>query len=202
MDMDLDALPLRTGPYRVLAVSGSLRSSSSNTLALEAAAALAPPDLHITPYRGLGDLPHFNPDLDTDERRPAPVTAWRAQIAAAEALLISSPEYAHGAPGTLKNGLDWLVSGPEFPAILVAFLNPSPRSTHAHAALAETVRTMSAQLVAEASVTVPLSGRSLLLPQVLADPAIAEPLRRGMVALTRAMHRARAEAHRLVPPGL
>ena len=197
--MDLGPLPPRTGPFRVLALSGSLRAKSLNTLALELAAALAPPGVQVQPFRDLGDLPHFNPDSDTDELRPPSVRFWRAQIAAADALLISSPEYAHGVPGTLKNALDWLVSGPEFPALLVAIVNPSPRSTHAQAALAETIRTMSAELVTEASVTIPLSGPPRTFTEAMHDPAIAEPLRHGMLALGAAVERTRAEGRRLVP---
>jgi chromate reductase, NAD(P)H dehydrogenase (quinone) len=198
--MALGPFPPRTGPGRVLALSGSLRAASSNTLALEAAAALAPAEIRVGFYRGLGQLPPFNPDLDTEEARPVSIGRWRAEIAAADALLISSPEYAHGVPGALKNGLDWLVSGPEFPALLVAFLNPSPRSTYALASLAETVRTMSAELVAEACVTIALSGRPLTRDQVVADPALAGPLREGMASLARAIERARGEGRRLVSP--
>ncbi len=59
-------------------------------------------------YR-LGDLPHFNPDLEPIE--PPSVTDLRSQIAWSDGLIISSPEYAHGIPGVIKNALDWLVSG-------------------------------------------------------------------------------------------
>ena len=90
---------------RILAITGSLRRESSNTALLKAAAALAPPGTEITLYEGLGDLPHFNPDLEANE--PRAVTDLRARIRAADGLLISSPEYAHGVPGVLKNALDW-----------------------------------------------------------------------------------------------
>lgn len=150
-------------------------------------------------YDGLGTLPHFNPDLDDEEHRPGPVREWKREIAAADALLISSPEYAHGVPGSLKNGLDWLVSGPEFPNIPVALLNASPRATHAQAALAETLRTMSGEIVEAASIAVPISGRPLTLGTALADPAIATPLRAAMTALADAIRRAREAGRRLVP---
>jgi NAD(P)H-dependent FMN reductase len=166
---------------------------------LQAAAALAPSDVQVAFYRGLGDLPHFNPDHDVDPH-PAPVRVLRAAVARADALLISSPEYAHGVPGSLKNALDWLVSGPEFPQILVALASPSPRSTYAQAALAETLKTMSGTLVPEAAVVIPVMGRQLSREDVLQDPALAEPLRRGMEALARAMRLAREENRRLVGP--
>jgi NAD(P)H-dependent FMN reductase len=91
---------------RILAISGSLRAASSNTAVLQAAIELAPPDVEIVRCDGLSELPHFNPDLD-DANAPAPVANWRAQLKAADGVLISSPEYAHGVPGSLKNALDW-----------------------------------------------------------------------------------------------
>jgi NAD(P)H-dependent FMN reductase len=120
-------------------------------------------------------------------------------VAAADALLISSPEYAHGVPGSLKNALDWLVSGLEFPAILIALLNPSPRATHAHAALIETMTTMSGVVVQEASLTIPLSGRPLSAGEFLDDPTLVEPLRQALEALHRALGTARLADRRLVP---
>ena len=94
---------------RFLAISGSLRLASSNTALLRAAALVAPEGVEIILYRGLGDLPHFNPDLEAAE--PPSVTEFREQVRISDGLLISSPEYAHGVPGVLKNALDWLVGG-------------------------------------------------------------------------------------------
>ena len=51
-------------PMNILAISGSLRAISSNTMALQALARLAPDGVRVTIYTGLGELPHFNPDLD------------------------------------------------------------------------------------------------------------------------------------------
>jgi NAD(P)H-dependent FMN reductase len=191
--------PPRTGPFRVLAISGSLRAVSSSAVALDAARALAPPDMAIVRYSGLADLPHFNQDLDTDSSRPETVRVLRAEVAAADALLISSPEYAHGVPGSLKNALDWLVSGLEFPAIVIALLNPSPRSTHAYAALVETMTTMSGNVVREASLAIPLSGRVLTPSEVLTDPTVVAPLRQALQALHQALAEARVADRRLVP---
>ncbi|HEU4883890.1 MAG TPA: NADPH-dependent FMN reductase [Longimicrobium sp.] len=144
---------------RILAISGSLRASSSNTLLLMAVAELAPEGVEVVMYGGLGDLPHFNPDLDKaldDPDLPAQVRDLRTQVGDADALLISSPEYAHGVPGSLKNALDWLVGGSEMPGKPVALLNASPRSTHAQASLGETLRTMSADVVPGSPFDAPL----------------------------------------------
>src|SRR4051794_39720953 len=99
---------------RVLAICGSLRAQSSNLAVLQAAVQLAKPSMEIMIFDGLAGLPHFNPDLDGD-RPPDAVMVLRNEIGKAQGLLISSPEYARGVAGAMKNALDWLVSSVEFP---------------------------------------------------------------------------------------
>jgi chromate reductase, NAD(P)H dehydrogenase (quinone) len=84
---------------RLLAISGSLRAVSSSTTVLRVASALAPPNVEVEVYEGIGSLPHFNPD--DEDPLPAPVADFRAHIQRAEGLVICSPEYAHGVPGSL-----------------------------------------------------------------------------------------------------
>jgi len=98
---------------RILAISGSLRAKSPNTAVLIAAAQLAPREMHIVSYTGLSTLPHFNPDLDTDEP-PENVRALRREIGSCDGMLISSPEYARGVAGAMKNALDWLAAAWSF----------------------------------------------------------------------------------------
>jgi len=173
---------------RILAISGSLRSASSNTALLQAAAVLAPEGVDISAYDRLGDLPHFNPDLD-DEGAPAPeaVADFRARLRASDAVMVSSPEYAHGVPGVLKNALDWVVGSGEFVGKPVALINASPRATHAQASLLETLTVMTATIVAEASITVPLLGRKLDAAGIAADPEFSAALRSSIAALGRAV---------------
>lgn len=188
--------------YNILAISGSLRARSSNTETLRAAAALAPSSVKFTFFDGLGELPHFNPDLDGEGAvPPAPVQELRAQIAAADALIICSPEYAHGVPGSLKNALDWLVSDPEMLYKPIGLLNVSPRSTHAQVSLAETLRTMSTTLVPDASLALPLDGRRLDAAAIAAAPELAQPLRSAIHALLGAVedYRGRREVLRGTP---
>ena len=164
---------------KIVAISGSLRANSSNTAVLLAAARLAPVGTKIALFDGIGRLPFFNPDLDGDTP-PDAVAALRAQIGEADGLLISSPEYARGIAGVLKNALDWLVGSFEFPNKPVALINTSPRATHALAALTLTLDTMSAQLIKEASVTLPLLGTSDDADSLAANPEFANPLRRAL----------------------
>ena len=164
---------------RILAISGSLRAGSSNTAALQAAAILAPAGAEIALYTGLGSLPHFNPDLDTDDP-PEVVGALRHEIGLCNGILICSPEYAHGVAGSLKNALDWLVRSLEFPEKPIALINTSQRATHAQAQLREILTTMSARLINAASITLPLWGRNLDAAGITSDPALSNQLRTAL----------------------
>ena len=121
----------------LLAVSGSLRAASANTALLRAAARLAPEGVELVLYGGLATLPHFNPDLDDLDAgtAPPPVMDLRSRLDASDGVLISSPEYAHGVPGALKNAIDWVVSSGQIYEKPVALLNASMGATHAHASL-------------------------------------------------------------------
>ena len=171
---------------KLLAISGSLRAVSSNTAVLRAAVRLAPGDVEIVLFDGLAGLPFFNPDLDGDTV-PDTVAAFRRLVGEADGILISSPEYARGVAGVLKNGLDWLVASSEFPSKPVALINTSPRATHALAALTLTLETMSAQLVKEACVTLPLLGTASDEAAIVANDALAAPLREAVARFAAAI---------------
>ncbi len=170
---------------KILAISGSLRSASLNTALLRALARIAPPEIEIIPYRGIGGLPLFNPDIEYPN--PAAVADLREQIIAADALLIASPEYAHGVTGVMKNALDWMVGNESFVDKPVALLNASPRATHAQAALRETLSTMSARIIDDASVTVPIIGSGLDEEGIARHPEIRMRLLAALHALVTAV---------------
>ena len=91
---------------RVLAIPGSLRRASHNRALLVAARELAPGGVEIEIYDGLRELPHYDADLEA-EGMPAEVSDLHARIAAADAVLVATPEYNHSIPGALKNAIDW-----------------------------------------------------------------------------------------------
>ncbi len=173
--------------FHILALSGSLRAASINSALLRATARLAPPPITVEPFTGLGVLPLFNPDHEPAP--PAPVLALRHAVARADALLIASPEYAHGVSGTIKNTLDWLVSFEPFVHKPVAVWNASPRAHHADDALRETLRTMSAGIIEPASVSIPLLGAHLGEDGMVDSPAVSGTI----VAALRALHDAVAQ---------
>jgi NAD(P)H-dependent FMN reductase len=179
---------------RILGISGSLRARSSSTELLRVACSITPADARITLFGGLDALPHFNPDLDEEgAEQPGPVEDFRRRVRNADALLICSPEYAHGVPGALKNALDWLVSVPDVVQKPVGLLNPSPRSWHAQASLAETLRTMSMTLITDVSIVVPLTSPASRAEAFALDSAPAAALRGVIDALVGAAKEYRAQ---------
>ncbi len=161
---------------------------SNNTEVLRATALVEPAAYDVELYADLGALPHFNPDLDVEGAvPPASVARLRAQVGAADAVLISSPEYAHGVPGSLKNALDWLVSASEMYHKPVGLLTASGASEHAPAALTEILQTMSTRVVPGASRVVPLGGKRIDAAQILEDPLLVTVLREALSALAAAV---------------
>jgi chromate reductase len=101
---------------RILAVSGSLREGSYNTSLLRAAVEAAPDGVEVELWEGLAELPLYDEDLD-DADAPESVRRLRADWAAADAILFSTPEYNGSVPGGLKNAVDW-ASRPKLEGVL------------------------------------------------------------------------------------
>jgi chromate reductase, NAD(P)H dehydrogenase (quinone) len=91
---------------KVLAISGSLRRDSHNTTLLRAAAELLPPPVELEFFDGLKAVEPYDEDDDRGTG-PAGASRLREAISAADALLISTPEYNSSVPGQLKNAIDW-----------------------------------------------------------------------------------------------
>ena len=91
---------------RLVAIAGSLRAGSFNRLLVHAAAGQAPPGAVVEAWEGLGQVPPYSEDADVDPA-PPPVAELRAVLAAADGVLIATPEYNGSLPGQLKNALDW-----------------------------------------------------------------------------------------------
>jgi NAD(P)H-dependent FMN reductase len=133
---------------RILAVCGSLQTSSANLSLLHLAASLAPPGVEIVLFDGVRELPHFNADLEG--REPAPVAAWRRALADSDAVLIASPEYGHSLPGSLKNAIDWVIGSGELERKIVAITAAVPgpdRGRRGLQALRDTLGAVSATIV-------------------------------------------------------
>lgn len=175
----------QNGSMKILALCGSLRAASINAALLRTAARVAPPGMEVAWCAAVGELPLFNPDL---EAQPPPAALrLQADVAWADALLIASPEYAHGVTGVIKNALDWLVSQEAFVNKPVAVFNASPRAHRADDALRETLRTMSAHIVEPACLSLPLLGAHLAENEMATHPLVAPALIEALQALQRAV---------------
>lgn len=97
----------------VLGFSGSLRTGSYNTALLHTARELAPQGMEIETF-DLSGIPLYNADVEKQGMPPA-VAAFRERLAAADALLIATPEYNFSVSGVLKNAIDWASRSPDSP---------------------------------------------------------------------------------------
>ena len=130
---------------KILAISGSTRLNSTNLNLIKAIIALFAKELDVKIFQGLSDIPHFNPDFDT-EHLPENVLEFRRQLNEADGILISTPEYAMGVPGTLKNAIDWTVSSMEFSHKPVGLITASSSGQKAHLSLLETLKVIESDI--------------------------------------------------------
>jgi NAD(P)H-dependent FMN reductase len=168
---------------------GSLRGASLNRAALDALARRAPEGAR-TQHLRLDDLPLFNPDEerpDAPERLPVSVRRLRAQVSEADALVLAAPEYAHGVSSVAKTALDWLVGESACSGARTMLVNASPRAGHAQAQMREILATMSFAVIEEASLALPLLGRSWTAEEILARPDFVERIDAALDALSRAV---------------
>jgi chromate reductase, NAD(P)H dehydrogenase (quinone) len=142
----------------LLLISGSTRAASTNRAALVTLQALAAPGDQAALYEGLSALPAFNPDDDHEPLPPA-VAELRAAIAAADAVVFCTPEYAGTLPGSLKNLLDWTVGGTELSAKPTAWVNAAApaRGAGAIATLEIVLGYVGANLVGAACGNIPVA---------------------------------------------
>jgi len=124
---------------KIIAISGSTRQQSTNLNLIKAIADLYVDEIDLNIFQELAEIPHFNPDLD-NENPPAAVVKFREQLSQADGILICTPEYAMGVPGTLKNAIDWTVSSMEFSHKPVALITASSSGQKAHHSLMDTLR--------------------------------------------------------------
>jgi chromate reductase len=160
---------------RVLAISGSLRSQSTNTLLLRAVATLAPRELEIELFQEMDRLPPFNPDLEA-QNTSGSVARFRKALRESAAILFSTPEYAHGISGVLKNALDWVVGSGELSGKPVVLVNASSRGTYAIACLKEVLTTMDARLINDAEVTIDLLRKGMSVVDIAQAPDSAHKI--------------------------
>ncbi|MEK6326545.1 MAG: NADPH-dependent FMN reductase [Actinomycetota bacterium] len=179
---------------RVLGISGSLRRDSHNTRLLRVAAELMPPPAELVLFEGLKDVPPYDEDDDGD-LVPEAVRRLRNAIAAADGVLIATPEYNSSIPGQLKNALDW-VSRPPAGNVLrnkpVAVVGASTGSFGAVWAQAETRKVLGSTGARVLDLELPVAGADRAFrPNRLAD----EELQARLAAILAELVEAVAERH-------
>ncbi len=154
----------------ILAISGSTRSHSTNRNFLRAIAEMTQDTLALTIFEGLSELPHFNPDLD-DGRTPPPasVADFRRQIAEADGVIICTPEYAMGVPGTLKNAIDWTVSSCEFSHKPVALITASSLGEKGHSSLLGTPNIIESRVTDDTQLCISFAKTKISTEGVITD---------------------------------
>jgi chromate reductase len=172
---------------RILLVSGSMRSGSSNAAVLKTIQEIAPEGVETDLYERLATLPHFNPDDDYDPLDDA-VVEMRAAIAAADAVLFSTPEYAGALPGSFKNLLDWTVGGGEIYRKPVAWINASGVNSptggrDAHDSLRTVLGYTGAEIVEQACVRVPVARTLVGEDGVIHDAGLRAKLAEAIEAI-------------------
>jgi chromate reductase, NAD(P)H dehydrogenase (quinone) len=171
----------------LLLISGSLRAASTNTAALRTARDVAPPGVDAALYERLDRLPPFNPDDDAGDLHPE-VAALRTAIHAADALVLSTPEYAGALPGSFKNLLDWTIGDDQPGSIYdkpVAWINPSPRGAQgAYDELRTVLGYAHARVVEPACQMVPVTADLVSPDGVIADDGTRTRIAAVLTALT------------------
>lgn len=186
-------------PTRLLLVSGSLRSGSTNTALLRTALDVPTGEIEASMYERMGELPHFNPDDDREPLDPV-VADLRAELERADAVLFCTPEYAGALPGSFKNLLDWTVGGGQTYGMPAAYVNASASPTgaaDAHHSLRTVLRYTGVELVEAACAHIPVERPMINDRGTVDDPEV----RRRVVAVLTTLAAAAAIDRQPAGPG-
>ena len=144
---------------KLLAISGSARQDSTNTALLMAMQRLAPEGVEVSVFHRLDSLPVFSPDAE-GEKTPVAVLRFLELVAAADGVIISSPEYVRSIPGGMKNAIDWMVSRYEIIGKPITLAHASHRGDEMLASLRVVLATVSDGFLPGVFLRVPLVGKS------------------------------------------
>lgn len=152
----------------VVAICGSTRETSVNLSYIKAFAERGKHLFNTTVFRQLDTLPHFNPDLDNDTP-PQAIADFRQLLRSSDAILICTPEYAMGVPGSLKNAIDWTVSSMEFSKKPTALITASSLGEKAHTSLLDTLRIIEAGITDDTQLLIPHAKTKITNEGIITD---------------------------------
>ncbi len=162
---------------KILAISGSTREKSTNLNLIYAIKELSKEIFEIEIFNDIAGLPQFNPDIDID---PAPqaVSVFRKKVKQADGILICTPEYAMGVPGTLKNAIDWTVSSAEFSKKTVALITASSMGEKAHISLLETLKIIESNITDDTQLLISFAKTKINSDAVITDNETLEQVKK------------------------
>ena len=167
---------------KILAIPGSLRQNSSSNYILKAILSVASEDTTVEVFEGVGTLPHFN----DPEEMPGAVIEFREKLKQSDAVLICTPEYAFGIPGSLKNALDWTVASGDFVDKPVGLITASSQGEKGHAALLLVLTAISATVIDGATLLIPFVRAKLDKTGHVKDNSLLEQLAQVVQNLAKA----------------
>lgn len=129
---------------KIVAITGSTRKNSSNFKILKYISEHIKSDFEVEIFEDLDRIPHFNPDLDT-ENPPEEISLFRNKIMEADGIIICTPEYVFSLPGSLKNALEWCVSTTVFSNKKVGLITASASGEMGHEQLLLIMKTLEAK---------------------------------------------------------
>jgi len=175
-------IDINTTMTKILAIPGSLRPNSSSNHILSAILSVAPEDVVCEIYQGIGALPHFNDPEET----PALVVEFKQKVRESDAVLICTPEYAFGIPGSLKNAIDWTVGTGEFVDKPVGLVTAATHAEKGHAAMLLVLTAISANVIDESKLLIPFVKAKLDSNGNVKDSSLLEQLATVIKALAKA----------------
>ncbi len=182
---------MRKNKLKILAISGSLRANSSNTIILEAIKKIMPEQVEFSIYKGISGLPHF----DDADRVPVAVSEWRQALLQADAVVICSPEYAFGIPGSLKNALDWTVGSGELVNKPLALITAATGGEKAHAAWLQIFTALSANIPDGCALLISYVRSKLNAAGEISDAATLDAVKKLIKNLVEVMEEKMDERH-------
>jgi chromate reductase, NAD(P)H dehydrogenase (quinone) len=173
---------------KILAISGSTRHNSTNHNLIKAIAELTQGNFTMILYEGLSELPHFNPD-NNGENVAKEVEHFRQLLNEADGVIICTPEYAHGVPGTLKNAIDWTVSTSEFSHKPTMLITASTDGQYSHKALLEILRVIEAENIDELQLLIPFARTKINGENKITDEKTLADIKQLIEKFTRTLSR-------------
>ncbi|HYG38056.1 MAG TPA: NADPH-dependent FMN reductase [Cytophagales bacterium] len=168
---------------KIFAISGSTRTNSSNEAILKLIATLYSEAMEVCIFNEIDGLPHYNPDLDTEEV-PTNVKNFRKQIEAAEGVIICTPEYVFSLPGSLKNAIEWTVSTTIFLDKPTALIVASSMGEKAFESLTLIMKTVGAKMTESTRLLIKGARSKLNEKGGFSDEQTAKEIERLVISLT------------------